>query len=135
MIKDFNPQRYDGCNPIPTYACNQRAYTLVATVPGDYVITLAKLTVGESVSAGNPLAHALFESFTHHGERMRAARTRVNGHDREFIAIKNAMIEAGIEFHPVLSSPCETILRSLGEWFMAQNPEITAFSLVSQSCH
>jgi hypothetical protein len=135
MIKNFTPQPYEGLNPLPTYASHARAFTLGATVPGNYTITLAKLTVGESVSAGNPLAHALFESFTDHGERRKASRTRVNGHDRGFLAVKNAMIESGVEFHPALSSPCEDILRSLGEWFMAQNPEITAFSLVSQTCH
>jgi hypothetical protein len=135
MIKNYTPQTYEGLNPLPTYISNSRTYTLIATVPGDYTITLARLTVGESVSAGNPLAHALFESFTDHGERRKVSRSRVNGYDREFIAVKNAMIESGIEFHPVLSSPNEDILRSLGEWFAAQNPEIAAFSLVSQSCH
>jgi hypothetical protein len=135
MIKSFIPQQYEGFNPLPAYVSNTRAYTLIATVPGDYVITLAKLTVGESDSAGNALAHALFESYTNHGARMKVARTRVNGHDRDFIAVKNAMIEAGVEFHPTLSSPCEAVLRSLGEWFMAENPDITGFSLVSQSCH
>lgn len=135
MIKNFTPQQFEGLNTLPIYVNNVRTYTLIATVPGDYVITLAKLTVGDSVSAGNPLSHALFESFTEHGERMKASRTRVNGHDKDFISVKNAMIETGVDFHPVLSSPCETILRSLGEWFMAQYPEITAFSLVSQSCH
>jgi hypothetical protein len=135
MIKNFTPQQYKGLNPLPVYVANARCYTLVATVSGDYTITLAKLTVGDSISAGKPLYHVLFESFNDHGERMATARTRVNGYDRSFIAVKDAMIETGIEFHPVLSSPCETILRSLGEWFMAQNPEITAFYLVSQTCH
>lgn len=135
MIKNFVPQQYAGINALPAYVTNTRSFTLVGTVPGKYVITLAKLTVGESDSAGNALSHALFESFTDHGERAKAARTRVSGFDREFIAIKNAMIETGVEFHPALSSPCESILLSLGEWFAAENLEITGFSLVSQSCH
>ncbi len=135
MIKNFTPRLYEGFNSLPTYVGNAQTFTLIADIPEGYTITLARLTVGESISAGNPLAHALFESYTHHGERMKTARTRVSGYDREFIAVKNAMIDAGVEFYPVLSSPCETILRSLGEWFMVQNPEITAFSLVSQRCH
>ncbi len=135
MIKSFTPQLFDGVNTLPSYAGNVRIYTLIANVPNGYVITLARLTVGDSVSAGNPLSHALFESFTDHGIRAKAARTRASGYDREFIAIKNAMIETGIEFHPALASPCEMILRSLGDWFATQNPEIQEFSLVSQMCH
>ena len=135
MIKDFTPMPYEGINPLPDYVTNVRAYTLVGTVPGGYHVTLAKLTVGESKSAGNPLAHALFESFSDHGEQMKAARTRVSGFDREFIAVKNAMAETGVEFFPTLPSPSEEVLRSLGDWFMVSNPEITEVSVVSQTCH
>lgn len=135
MIKNFIPQPYEGINPLPDYVNNVHTYALVGTVPGGYLVTLAKLTVGESISAGNPLTHALFESFSDHGVRQKAARTRVSGYDREFIAVKNAMIETGVEFNPAVPSPCETVLNSLSEWFMAQNPEITAVSLVSQTCH
>ena len=135
MIKDFTPMSYEGINPLPDYVTNVRAYTLVGTAPGGYRVTLAKLTVGESKSAGNPLAHALFESFSDHGEQKKAARTRVSGFDREFIAVKNAMIETGVDFFPTLSSPCEEVLRSLGDWFMVSNPEITECSVVSQTCH
>ena len=116
MIKDFTPMPYEGINPLPDYVTNIRAYTLVGTAPGGYRVTLAKLTVGESKSAGNPLA-------------------RVSGFDREFIAVKNAMIETGVDFFPTLSSPCEEVLRSLGDWFMVSNPEITECSVVSQTCH
>ena len=123
MIKDFTPMPYEGINPLPDYVTNVRAYTLVGTAPG------------ESKSAGNPLAHALFESFSDHGEQKKAARTRVSGFDREFIAVKNAMIETGMDFFPTLSSPCEEVLRSLGDWFMVSNPEITECSVVSQTCH
>lgn len=135
MIKDFTPMPYEGINPLPDYVTNVRAYTLVGIAPGGYRVTLAKLTVGESKSAGNPLGHALFESFSDHGEQKKAVRTRVSGADREFIAVKNAMIEAGVEFYPTLPSPCEDVLSSLGDWFTVSNPEITECSVVSQTCH
>ncbi len=132
MIKNFVPQPYDGLNPLPSYVGNVRAYTLVATAAGDYNVTLAKLTVGDSVSAGNPLSHALYESFTDHGKQAKATRTRASGCDREFAAVKNAMIMAGVEFYPALPSSCEDILNSLGEWFVTQNPELSGASVVSQ---
>lgn len=135
MIKNFTPQPFEGVNALPDYVSNKSEYSLVGDVPGGYKITLARLTVGESMSAGNPLAHALFESFTDHGERAKVARTRVSGYDREFIAVRSAMNETGVEFHPTVSCPSETILNALGEWFMAQNPEISGVSVVSQSCH
>lgn len=136
MIKDFIPQEYTGPNPLPSYATTDMTeYTLLGEVQGGYIITLAKLTVGDSVSAGNPLTHALFESFTDHGERRSVARTRVSGYDREFTAVKNAMFAAGVEFNS--ASPCgsEEILTAFGEWFMSQNAEITNCSVVSQTCH
>ena len=135
MIKDFTPMPFEGINPLPDYVSNVRAYTLIGTAPGGYKVTLAKLTVGDSMSAGNPLAHALFESFTDHGDQMKATRARVSGYDREFIAVKNAMMESGVEFYPTLPSPCEAVLQSLGDWFSVQNPEITSPVVVSQSCH
>jgi len=132
VIKNFVPQPYDGLNPLPSYVGNVRVYTLVATAPGNYNVTLAKLTVGDSVSAGNPLSHALFESFNDHGKQAKVVRTRVSGYDREFVAVKNAMIGAGVEFHPTLPCPCEDILTSLGEWFVTQNSELSGISVMSQ---
>ena len=135
MIKNFTPQPYEGLNPLHDYVRNKRTYTLEARAAGGYVITLAKLTTGDSVSAGTPLSHAMFESFSDHGERMKAARSRVSGVDKEFVAAKIAMADTGIEFHPALPNSCETILYSLGEWFQVQNPEIEALAVVSQTCH
>lgn len=135
MIKNFIPQPFEGGNPLPNYVSNVSEYTLVGTVPGGYKVVLARLTVGESLSAGNPLAHALFESFTDHGDRAKVSRTRVSGYDREFIAVHSAMSEAGVEFHPTVSCSNTAILQALGDWFMANNPEITGVSVVSQSCH
>lgn len=136
MIKDFIPRAYAGPNPLPTYAtADLIQYALLGKIRGGYVITLAKLTIGGSVSAGNPLTHALFESFTDHGERRGIARTRVSGSDREFTAVKNAMFAAGVEF--TAAPPCgsEEILTAFGEWFMERNPEIEGCSVVSQTCH
>ena len=135
MIKDFTPMPFEGINPLPDYVSNVRAYTLIGTVPGGYKVTLAKLTVGDSMSAGNPLAHALFESFTDHGERMKTARTRVSGKNQELTAVKNAMTEAGIEFNSALPNSCETILYSLGQYFQSVNSDIREFALMSQTCH
>ena len=135
MIKNYTPRPFEKPNPLPVYVSGVNSYTLLGTVTGGYVITLGKLTVGESVSAGNPLTHALYESFSDHGERMAVARTRVSGVEREFAAVKNAMLEAGVEFEPIAPCHCEDLLNALGAWFQAENPEIQACSLVSQSCH
>lgn len=136
MIKDFIPAPYEGPNPLPSYATTDMTeYTLLGKIQSGYVIMLAKLTVGDSVSAGNPLTHALFESFTDHGVRMSVARTRVSGYDREFTAVKNAMFTAGVEFNSTPPCSSEEILIAFGDWFMAHNPEIKDCSVVSQTCH
>lgn len=136
MIKNFNPKPFEGGNPLPDYVSNVSRYELLGIVPGGYHITLAKLAVGSSVSAGNPLSHALFESYTDHGERAKVARTRVSGSDMGFISVRSAMGEAGVEFNPALPCGEEDVLRALGEWFMAQNSEISEVSVVvSQTCH
>ena len=135
MIKSFTPEQYAGVNSLPLYVTGVREYTLVGTTKEGYVITLGRLSVGNSLSAGNPLSHALFESFTDHGERMKTARTRVSGKNQELVAVKNAMTETGIEFNPALPNSCETILYSLGQYFQSVNPEIREFALMSQTCH
>lgn len=138
MIKNFIPQPFDGYNPLPDYVKDVDAFILTAKTDSGYEITLARLAYGTSLSAGNPLSHALFESFTDHGERGKASRTRASGMndaEREFTAIKNAMAETGVEFHPALPCDGATILCALGEWFKAQNPEIAEVSVVSQMRH
>lgn len=135
MVKNFTPQPYAGVNSLPQYVTNAREYTLMGTVKGGYVIILGRLTVGSSISAGNPLSHALFESYNDHGERMKTARTRVSGKNQELIAVMNAMTETGVEFNPALPNSCETILYALGQYFQTVNPDIEGFSLVSQTCH
>lgn len=136
MIKNYIPQPYEGGNPLPAYVDSVNEFELIGTAPSGYKVTLARLAVGESKSAGNPLSHALFESYTDHGERARVARTRVSGYDREFVAVRSAMAEAGVEFHPMLPCTCEELLGKLGDWFAVQNPELTEVSVVvSQKCH
>lgn len=136
MIKGFIPRDYAGPNPLPSYVTTGvMEYTLLGRIQDSYVITLAKLTVGDSMSAGNPLTHALFESFTDHGERRAVARTRVSGYDREFTAVKNAMSAAGVEFSSAPPCGADEILAAFGEWFRECNPEITGCSVVSQICH
>ena len=136
MIKNYIPQPYEGDNPMPTYVTNMSKYELLAKAPKGYTITLAKLFLGDSVSAGNPLAHALFESYTDHGDRAKVVRTRSSGYNRESIAVMNAMIGAGVEFKSAILISCETAMNALGEWFISNNPELSDYSLVmSQSCH
>ncbi|MBR1760240.1 MAG: hypothetical protein IJ741_03570 [Schwartzia sp.] len=135
MIKSFTPRPFARMNPLPSYVTKVRTYILTALVVGGYKITLAILSIGDSVSAGNPLTHAMFESFSDHGERMSVTRTRVSGCEREFTAVKNAMAGAGVEFDPVAPCESEKMLQALGDWFQGQNPEIQSCSLVSQTCH
>lgn len=135
IIKSFTPRSFDGLNLLPSYVSNVKSYTLTASVKGGYVITLAKLSVGNSVSAGNPLTHASFESFSDHGEQMATARTRMSGHEREFTAVKNAMMDVGVEFAPVTPCDSKKLLNALGDWLREQNPDIEYCTLVSQSRH
>ncbi len=135
MIKNYAPLPYDGAAALPQYVTDVKTYTLVGEVPGGYKITLAELSIGSSVSAGNPLTHALFKSYTDHGEQAKVVRMRGNGLDGEVAAVMSAMRQAGVEFNPALPSSCETILYALGAWMQEHNPEIAAVTLVSQSCH
>ncbi len=135
MIKNYNPRPFERSNPLPTYVAITEQYELLAKTKTGYTITLAKLTVGKSVSAGNQLSHALFEGFTDHGERMAVARIRVSGYERVFNAIMNAMMEVGVEFESVTPCHSEIMLTALGAWIQARNPGIEHYEVVSQSCH
>ena len=64
MIKNVKLKPFDKPNYLPTYVGDVKTYTLIAMVPSDYEITLARLSVGDSMSDKNPLTHALFESYT-----------------------------------------------------------------------
>lgn len=78
MIKNYAPQPYDGTTALPQYVTDVSTYTLIGEVPGGYKITLAELSVGSSVSAGNPLTHALFKSYSDH-ELLRPRRADESG--------------------------------------------------------
>lgn len=135
MIKNFTPQPFMKSNPLPNYVSDVRQYTLTGEIAGGYEITLAKLSIGDSVSLGKPLIHALFKSYTDHGKRMSEARTRVSGCEREFVAVKNAMFATGFDFNPTTPCTIEEIMYALGEYFKSRNPDIQDFKLVSQICH
>ena len=36
MIKNFEPQPYDGLNPLPSYVTNVSSFTLTGSIPGGY---------------------------------------------------------------------------------------------------
>ena len=135
MIKNYNPRPFEQFTPLPTYVVITEQYELLAKTKTGYTIKLAKLTIGKSMSGGNPLSHALFESFSDHGERMAVARTRVSGNGRVFSAVMNAMMEVGVEFESVTPCHSEMMLTALGAWIQAKNPDIEHYELVSLSCH
>ena len=135
MIKNYNPRPFEQSNPLPSYVAVTEQYELLVQTKTGYVIMLAKLTIGKSTSAGNALAHVLFESFSDHGERMAVARTRVSGNGRVFSAVMNAMIEAGVEFESVTPCHFEIMLTALGAWIQLKNPDIEHYEVVSQRCH
>ena len=117
------------------YGNGVEKYTLFGTVMGNYKITLAKLTIGKSISGESELSHALFESYSNHGEKMSEAKIRISGCEREFMAAKNVMSKVGIEFENI--APCHfcDLLNALGAYYQADNPEIQECTVVSQRCH
>ncbi len=139
MIKNVQLKPFDIKNSceLPTYVYGNgvEKYTLFATVPGNYKITLAKLTIGTLVSKETVLSHAMFESYTDHGEKMSAAKIRISGCEREFMAVKNVMLKVGIEVESI--APCHfcELLNALGAYYQAGNPEIIEYAVMSQRCH
>ena len=137
MIKNVQLKPFEMSLELPTYVYGKGVdkYTLVGTIQGDYKITLAKLKIGKSFSGDTVLSHALFESYTNHGEKMSEAKIRMTGCESEFMAVKNVMIKAGIEFENI--APCHfcDLLNALGAYYQAGNPEITEYTVVSQRCH
>ena len=131
-IKDYAPVPYEGEVKIPAYIKDRQIYALIATVQGGYKVLLARLTIGD---AHDKYIYALFESFDDHGGQMLVVKTRADGYDREFTAVKNAMRYAGIEFADVTLCTSEELLKSLGEWFGEHNADIEKWEIVSQSCH
>ena len=135
MIKNYNPCPFEHFNALPNYVIVTEQYELLAKTKTGYVIKLAKLTVGKSMSAGNLLIHVLFESFSDHGERRTVARTRVSGYERVFNAVVNAMMEIGVEFESIAPCHSEVMLTALGLWIQLRNPDIEKYEVVSQNSH
>lgn len=133
MIKNYNHRPFEEFNLLPVYVAISEQYELLATTKTGYTIRLAKLTIGKSTSAGNPLTHVLFESFSDHGERRVIARTRVSGHECVFVAVMNAMMEVGTEFESVTPCHSEVMLSALGAWIQTRNSDIEKYEIVSQS--
>ena len=136
MIKNVNLKPFDKPNRLPTYVYGNGVtkYTLIATVPGDYKITLAKLTIGSSMSGTTELSHAMFESYSNHGEKMSEAKVRVSGCERDFMAVKNVMSKVGIECESIAPCHFSVLLSALGANYKAVNPEISEYTAVSQKC-
>ena len=139
MIKNVQLKPFDvhKCCEFPAYVYGNgiEKYILIATVLSGYKIMLAKLMVGTSISGKDTLSHAVFESYSEHGEKMSEARARIGGFEREFMAVKNAMSKVGIEFNQI--APCHflDILNALGAYYQAVNPEIKGYTIMSQRCH
>ena len=124
MISNYNPRPFEQFNPLPKYAAITEQYELLAKTKTGYTITLAKLTIGKSVSAGNQLTHVLFEGFSDHCERRAVARTSVSSSERVFVAVMNAMLEIGVDFESFTLCPSETMLTAIGWWLQLRNPDI-----------
>ena len=136
MIKSVNLKPFTRPNPLPAYTRWQglTTYTLKATVSGDYEILLAVLTIGKSKSGKNELSHVLFEGYDDHGKKMAETRIRAGGYEREFMAVTNAIAEAGIVFDSINpSSSVEEIMMSIGEWYKLHNSEIQNTKIIRQN--
>lgn len=135
MIKSFSIKPYTKDSPLPAYVKLKKFYEILATAPGGYRITLAKIYIGESCSAGTPLSHAKFESYTKYGEKARVTRTRASGYNREIVALQNAIIQAGAEIENVTINNSNEIITYIAQWYSDTCPELTNINIVSQMCH
>ena len=132
MIKDVNLKPFEKSVFLPAYVSNIGIYTLTAKVLGDYEITLAQLVIGDTMSAGVPLTHVLFRSYTSKGKKCTESRTRVSGFEREFIAVKSAMFNVGIIFEPIVPCHFLELLNSVGAYYQADNQDIQSYEILSQ---
>ena len=136
MIKNVKLKPFDKTCKFSDYVYRNKVdeYELVGVV-GDYNISLARLRIGISKTPNGECSHAIFESFDSHGKKMSESKFRTDGCDREFMAVKNAMIGVGIEFEN--TAPCHflELLNALGAYYRAENPDITKCVVLSQRCH
>ena len=138
-IGEFKPY-VEKCD-LPGYAYKNgvEEHILIATIPNDYCIVLGKICISNTKSSnGATLTHVRFESFDEHGRKMIETRMCVVGLmelERNFIAVENAMIKAGIEFNSV--PPCHflDLLKGLGAFYHAANPDIQSYAVMSQIRH
>ena len=137
MIKNVELKPFEKHCELPTYVYGNgvEEYELVGTIAGGYKILMARLKVGTSKSKGEILSHAVFESYTTHGEKMSETKIRIGGCDSDFMAVKNAMIKSGIELENI--APCHfcDLLNALGACYQAANPDIQGYAVMSQRCH
>lgn len=136
MIRNVALKPFQKAQLFPAYVYKNgvKTYTLNAVVSSGYEIVLARITVGDSLSGGAPLSHVLFEGYAKNGQKMIETKTRVGGYEREFNAVKQAMIKAGVEFEPIVPCHPEELLSGLGAWYKAVNPDIRDYAVVSQTC-
>ena len=136
MIKSVNLKPFDTTCKFRDYVYRNKVdeYELVGVV-GSYSICLARLRMGKSRTANGEYSNVIFESYDSHGKKMRESKFRMDGCDREFMAVKNAMNGAGVEFENI--APCHflELLNALGAYYKAKNPEITEYTVLSQRCH
>lgn len=137
MIKNVCLKKFhQSCSfPAYVYKCGIDKYTLIATVMGKYQIILARLFIGKSNSGDTVLTHAIFESYDEYGKKMVETQFRTNGLESEFMAVKNVMWKAGIKFFEVAPCHFSELLKGLGAYYQAVNPDIDDYTVMSQICH
>ena len=137
MIMKVNLKPFKDSCELPAYVYQNGVdrHTLIATIMGKYKITLARLLIGKSNSNDTVLTHAMFESYTEYGEKMAETKFRISGLESEFMAVKNIMWIAGIEFSEMPSCHFLELLNALGAYYQAVNPEIEDYGIVSQICY
>ena len=137
MIKDIKLKPFTTPCKLPVYVMRYGVteYTLTAKTNSGYVITLAKLFIGIARLHKAVSTHAVFKSYTNHGEKMAETKARVAGAGFELTATQLAMIRAGIEFD--LETPCHflDLMTAIGARYSAENPDIEEYGLMSQTCH
>lgn len=135
MIKDIKLKPFTNTEKLPTYARwkGLDIYTLKAIITDGYEITIGVLTVGKSSSNGKMLNQVSYESYNDHGRKMYEARARNQEEEGVIIAATSAMIATGVLFNDIkITASVEDILRAVGGWYMAHNPDIVTTTITKQ---
>ncbi len=133
MTINFIARKFDGNSSIPSYVTNKECYAIIGKTETGYDISLGRLTLGESASAGKTLYHALYESYDDHGHRMSMVRGRSSGPMGKTNAALSAMAGTGVTLADVTVTNFLEVLNQLGEWFLKHNSELKSYDIVSQS--